>query len=185
MIDLWLAGLIGGYTFGGFRTGFVRRLASLGFLVLSFVVAAYLHEVVAGLLVSVADVREENAGFVAFIATFLVMYVGLYLVSRPFLNRVAVTGMSRITDQVLGLGLGLVEGLVLASVAIVIVTTYASDELIGGFTQIGVLPDIAEALEDSAIARFLMSTTVPFVLAVLGPLLPADIRSVVELLPTN
>ena len=185
MIDLWLAGLIGGYTFGGFRTGFVRRLASLGFLALSFVVAAYLHEVVAGVLVSVADVKEENAGFVAFIATFLVMYIGLYLFSRPFLNRIAVTGMSRLTDQVLGLGLGLLEGLLLASVGIVIVTTYASDELIGGFTDIGVLPDIAQALEDSAIARFLMSTTVPVVLAILGPLLPPDIRSVVDLLPTD
>ena len=182
MIDLWLLGMIGGFVFGGFRTGFVRRLASLGFLAASFVVAAYLHEPVAALLVGVAEVRAENAGFVAFVATFLVMYIGLYLVSRPFLNRIAVSGMSRLTDQVLGLGLGLVEGVLLASIAIVIILTYANDDLLGAASALGLLPDLREALESSTIARFLMDTTVPFVLAILGPLLPQDIESVAELL---
>jgi len=43
--------------------------------------------------------------------------------------------------------------------------------------------DLAAAIEQSTIARFLMDTTVPFVLTVLGPLLPPDIKSVVDLLP--
>lgn len=183
VIDLWLLGLIAGFVFGGFRTGFVRRLASLGFLALSFVAASYLHEPVAGLLVSIAKVREANAGFVAFVATFLVIYVGLYLVSRPFLSRIAVSGMSRATDQALGAGLGLLEGALLSSVAIVIVTTYTAGGLIGAAADLGLLPDIAEALEGSAVARFLSATLVPLVLVVLGPLLPPDIESVIELLP--
>src|SRR5262245_16616509 len=146
MIDLWLGGMIAGYAFGGFRTGFVRRLASLGFLALSFVAASYLHTLVAGLLVSVLDVKEDNAGFVAFVVTFLVAYVALNLVSRPFLSRIAVSGMSRATDQALGLGLGLLEGALIASVAIVIISTYAGDSLLGAATDLGLLPDLAEAL---------------------------------------
>jgi uncharacterized membrane protein required for colicin V production len=182
-VDLWLLGTIGGFAFGGFRTGFVRRLASLGFLALSFVAASYLHKVVAGLLVATVKVQEEYAGFVAFAITFGVAYVALNLVSRPFLSRIAVAGMSRLTDQVLGAGLGLLEGALLASVAIVIVTTYANDELLGTATTFGLLPDIAGALEGSAVARFLMATTVPLVLTILGPLLPPDIRSVIDLVP--
>ena len=185
MIDLWLGGMIAGYAFGGFRSGFIRRLASLGFLALSFVAASYLHTIVAGLLVSVAKVREDNAGLVAFVATFLVAYIALNLVARPFLSRIAVSGMSRVTDQALGLALGFAEGVLLASVAIVIITTYAGDSLIGTATQLGVVPDLAKALEGSTIARFLMETTVPLVLAILGPLLPPDIKSVVDLLPAG
>ncbi|HXH05814.1 MAG TPA: CvpA family protein [Vicinamibacterales bacterium] len=181
-IDLWLLGMIAGFVVGGFRTGFVRRLFSLGFLAVSFVVASYLHQVVAGPLASILGVREDNAGLIAFVATFGVMYVGLYLVSRPFLSRIAVTGMSRVTDQVLGTALGLVEGAVLASVAIVIILTYADDEMIGAAAALGLIPDLVQALEDSTIARFLMDTCVPFVLAILGPLLPKSIEDVGELL---
>jgi uncharacterized membrane protein required for colicin V production len=185
VIDLWLAAMIGGYAFGGFRSGFVRRLASLGFLGLSFVAASYLHKAVAGLLVAMLEVRAENAGLVAFIATFLVAYVALNILARPFLSRVAVSGMSRATDQALGLGLGLLEGALVASVAIVIITTYASDSIFGAATQLGLLPGLVEALEESTIARFLMTTTVPLVLTVLGPLLPPDIKSVIDLLPND
>jgi uncharacterized membrane protein required for colicin V production len=182
MIDLWLGGMIAGFAFGGFRTGFVRRLASLGFLALSFVAASYLHTIVAGLLVSVAKVREDNAGLVAFVVTFAAAYIALNLIARPFLSRIAVTGMSRATDRALGLALGLGEGVLLASVAIVIITTYAADSLVGAATQLGIVPDLAKALEGSVVARFLTDTTVPLVLAILGPLLPPDIKAVADLL---
>ena len=184
MTDLYLLGIIGGFVFGGFRSGFVRRLAGLGFLAAAFVAASYLHLVAKGLLEGLfPDMAEETAGLVAFVAVFGVVLIGLHLLSRPFLSRVAVSGLSRTTDRVLGAGLGLLEGALLASVGIVIVLTYADDALIGAATQLGLVPDLVEALEGSAIARLLMDTTVPFVLAVLGPLLPADIESVAELLP--
>jgi uncharacterized membrane protein required for colicin V production len=184
MTDLYLLGIIGGFVAGGFRTGFVRRLAGLGFLAAAFVAASYLHLLAKGLLEGLfPDVEEGNAGLIAFVAVFGMVLIGLHLVSRPFLSRIAVSGLSRMTDRALGAGLGLLEGALLASVAIVIVLTYADDALIGAATQLGLLPDLVDALEGSAVARFLMDTTVPFVLAILGPLLPADIESVAELLP--
>jgi uncharacterized membrane protein required for colicin V production len=184
MIDLWLLGMIGGFVFGGFRTGFVRRLAGLGFLVAAFVAASYLHLIAKGLLQLLLPKMEEGtAGFIGFVAVFGVVLIGMHLVSRPFLSRVAVSGMSRMTDRVLGAGLGLLEGVLLASVGIVIVLTYADDTLLGAATQLGLIPDLREALEGSTIARVLMDTTVPLVLVVLGPLLPPDIDSVVDLLP--
>ena len=184
MIDLLLVSSFGGYVIGGFLTGFVRRLASLGFLALSFVAAAYLREPVSGLLKAVMpSMKPEYAGFIGFALTFGVLMVGLNVVSKPFLSRVAVTGLSRRMDQVLGAALGLLEAILLATVAIVIVTRYADDELIGAFTNLGILPDINEALQGSTIARALMATTVPVVVTILGPLLPPDIKSVIEVLP--
>ena len=186
MVDLFLLSFFGGYVFGGWRTGFIRRLASLGFLAISFIAAAYLREPVAGVIEALfPDMRPEYPGFIAFGVTFAVLLVLLNIASKPVLSRVAVGGLSRRTDQALGAGLGLVEAALLASIGIVIVTTYANDELIGGFAAIGILPDISEALEGSTIAQFLMDTTVPLVLTVLGPLLPPDITSVIDLMPRD
>ena len=185
-VDLYLLGIIGGFVVGGFRTGFVRRLAGLGFLVAAFLAASYLHYVAKGLLEAAFPRMEpENAGFVGFVAVFVAVLLALHLVSRPMLSRVAVTGLSRAADRGLGAALGLLEGALLASVGIVIVLTYADDVLFAGAAQLGLLPDLREALEGSTIARLLMDTTVPLVLAVLGPLLPPDIDSVVELLPAD
>jgi uncharacterized membrane protein required for colicin V production len=184
VVDLYLIGLIGGFAIGGLRTGFVRRLAGLGFLVAAFVVAAYVRVPAEALLKAfLPTVRPEYVGFVAFGVVFAVLLVGLNLASRPFLSRIAVQGLSRRADQGLGVGLGILEGALIASVGIVIVTTYADDALLGPAAGLGLLPDISAALEGSAIARFLMATTVPLVLTVLGPLLPPDIDAVVELLP--
>jgi uncharacterized membrane protein required for colicin V production len=184
MVDLYLLGIIGGFVFGGWRTGFVRRLAGLGFLVAAFVAAAYLREPAAAIIEALfPTMRPEYPGFIGFGLVFGAILLGLHLASRPFLSRIAVTGLSRTADRGLGAGLGLLEGALLASVGIVIVTTYADDALLGAAAELGLLPDIAEALEGSFIARVLMTTTVPFVLAILGPLLPSDIDAVVELLP--
>ncbi len=50
----------------------------------------------------------------------------------------------------------------------------------------GFLKDISRALDASTIGQALIHTTVPFVLAVLGPLLPADVDSLIPTgLPTN
>ena len=186
MVDLFLLSFFGGYVFGGWRTGFIRRLASLGFLAVSFVAAAYLREPVAGIIEALfPDMRPEYPGFIAFAVTFGVLLIALNIVSKPILSRMAVGGLSRAADRALGAVLGLAEAVLLASIGIVIVTTYANDEMIGGFAAIGVLPDISEALEGSSIARVLMATTVPLVLTLLGPLLPPDIKSVIDVLPSG
>jgi len=183
-IDLLLLGVLGGFVFGGWRTGFVRRLASLLFLAVSFVAAAYLREPLGAIVEAVApSLREGYPGFIAFAVAFGALFIVLNVTAGRVLSRVAVGGMSRATDQVLGAALGLVEGALIASVGIVLVTTYTADPLLGAATQLGLLPDIAGALEASAIARILSATTVPFVLGILGPLLPSDITSIAEMLP--
>jgi uncharacterized membrane protein required for colicin V production len=49
-MDVVLVGFIGGYIYAGWWTGFLRRLASLGYLALSFVLGAYLREPIGALL---------------------------------------------------------------------------------------------------------------------------------------
>lgn len=183
-LDVVLLALIAGFVFGGWRTGFVRRLAALGFLVVAFVAAAYLREPVAGFIaVVLPSVPDENAGFVGFAVAFGAVLAALHLGSRRLLERVALTGLSRAADRVLGAGLGAAEAILYATVGIVIVSTYAGDAFIRGITDLGLIPDIAALLAESTIVRILMDTTTPLVLTILGPLLPPDITAVLELLP--
>ena len=42
-MDVLLVGFIAGLIFGGWRTGLLKRLIGIGFLIISFVVSAYLR----------------------------------------------------------------------------------------------------------------------------------------------
>ena len=80
----------------------------------------------------------------------------------------------------LGAILGGVEAVLLISAAIVILDTYfGTAGSLGKDPGLGFLKTLSEALDQSTIGQFLIKTTVPFVLTILGPLLPKDVSSVV------
>jgi uncharacterized membrane protein required for colicin V production len=181
MVDLlWLA-FIGGYVRGGWTTGFVRRLAGLVFLVVAFLLGAYLREPLGALIQSVfPDIPEGWTDMVGYGAAFGIVYIGLNVIVGNVLRQTGVGGMSRATDKVLGAGLGAVEGIALASVAIVILHTYATPgSTIEALANVAILPNLVQSIDSSAIGKFLEATTVPVVLKLLGPFLPTDITQFV------
>jgi uncharacterized membrane protein required for colicin V production len=181
MADLLLIGFIGGYVRGGFVTGFARRLAGLLFMAIAFVAGAYLRQPVGAILLALfPDIPEAYADLVGYGAVFTVITVVLNVVSKPVLSRAGVRGMSFATDRALGAVLGGVEGVLLASAAIVILHTYATPgSTIGSLVNLAILPDLVNSIDHSTIGRLLEQTTVPIVLKVLGPFLPADITTYV------
>lgn len=183
MIDLLLLGAIGASVFGGWRSGFIRRLAGLIFLVVSFVLGAQLR-VPAGALINEAFplIPPQYADMVGYSIVFSALAILFNLFSRVILSRVAVTGMSRRTDQLLGAVLGAAESVLLISIAIVILHTYTDpNNSLSALTDLGALHDIRTAVDESTIGQLLSKTTVPIVLTVLGPLLPTDIKSIVPM----
>jgi uncharacterized membrane protein required for colicin V production len=180
VVDLLLLGVFAGFARAGWSSGFVRRLFGLVVIVASFVLAAYLRPVAGGLIEGFfPKVPEQYAEMVGYSITFSALLVGLNLLSRVILSRVAVQGIARRTDQVLGVVLGIAEGVLLLSVGIVILHTYADANELQAFAGLGVLDTLREAIETSTIGRLLEDTTVPILLLLLGPFLPADIRSIV------
>jgi hypothetical protein len=107
--------------------------------------------------------------------------IALNLAARPLISRAPKVGMARRTDQAFGLVFGGVEAILILSVAIVILHTYSTtlDELGSTFVDTGILHDIRVAVDHSTIGQLLAQTGVPFVLLILGPLLPKDITTVV------
>jgi uncharacterized membrane protein required for colicin V production len=181
MADLLLLGFIVGFIRGGWSTGFLRRLVGLGYIALSFVVGAYLRQPVGDLVLRFfPQIPPQYAEMVGYSVAFTVLVAALNLLTGPVLKKVAVNGVSRKMDQALGAILGGVEAILLISAAIVILDTYFGT-LASVFQDpgLGILKTVSDALKDSTIGQFLIKTTVPFVLAVLGPFLPTDVSSVV------
>jgi uncharacterized membrane protein required for colicin V production len=182
MVDLILLGFIAASVFGGFRSGFVRRVAGLIFLVVAFVAGAYLRGPVGALLTQFfPQIPAQYAEMVGYAVSFSVLLIVFNLFSSKILSRVATGGLSHVTDKVLGTVFGALEAVLIISAGIVILHTYTDTSLggLGGLVDLGFLHDLRVAVDESTVGKFLEDTTVPLVLLLLGPLLPKDISSIV------
>lgn len=181
MADLILLGFIGASVFGGFRSGFIRRLAGLAFLAISFVAGAYLRAPVGALVTQFfPQIPAQYAEMVGYSVAFSALLIVFNLLSSKILSRLATGGLSKATDKVLGVAFGGLEAVLIISAGIVILHTY-TDPSIGlpPIVDLSFLHDIRVAVDESTVGKFLEDTTVPLVLLVLGPLLPKDISSIV------
>lgn len=175
-----MLGFIAATVAGGWRSGFIRRLAGLAFLGISFVAGAYLREPAGALVHGVfPKIPEQYAEMVGYSVAFSALLIVFNLFSSQILKRVATGGLSKAADKILGLVFGAIEAVLILSAAIVILHTYADSTALGGIPDIGFLKDIRVAVDESTIGKLLEDTTVPLVLLLLGPLLPTDIKSIV------
>ena len=183
MADVLMLGALAASVFGGFRSGFVRRLAGLVFLGVSFVAGAYLREPAGALLNEFfPKIPPQYADMVGYSVVFSGLLIVFNLFSKTILSRVAVGGVSKATDRILGAAFGAAESILLFSALIVILHTYTDpNNALSALTDLGVLHDIRLAVDESTIGQLLEKTTVPVVLTVLGPLLPTDIKSIVPM----
>jgi len=183
-VDVLLLGTIAGFIVGGFQTGFIRRLAGLGFLALSFVLGAYLRTPVGALIAATfKDIPQTYGELVAYTFIFPAIIVAANVIAHPLLSRVAVSGLSREADQVLGAVFGGLEAILIISAGIVNLDTYATAAVgLPSGSGRGFLTSFRNDVNTSTTVHILRDTTVPVVLAVLGPLLPKDVSGV---LPTG
>jgi uncharacterized membrane protein required for colicin V production len=179
-VDVVLVGFIAGFVFGGWRTGFLRRLIGIGFMAVSFVVSAWFRYPVGAIASALfPSIPADYANLVGYTIAFPVILVGLHLANRFLLGRVSMGGITREADQALGALVGGVEAILILSAGIVILDTYfGTSSSIGREVGLGALKSLTEAVNGSTTVHILRDTTVPFVLTVLGPLLPKDIRTI-------
>ncbi|HLX33934.1 MAG TPA: CvpA family protein [Candidatus Limnocylindrales bacterium] len=185
MADVVMLFFILGFIRVGWSSGLIRRVLGLLYLAVSFVVGAYLRYP-AGAIVNqfLPHVPQVYANMIGYTLASTAILLILNLLSRPLMSRVPKVGIARRTDQLLGLLFGGLEAVLILSVAIVIVHTYAADvsSLGSGFVETGIIKDVRTAVDGSTIGQILEKTTVPIVLLILGPLLPKDITTIV---PSN
>jgi len=179
-VDVVLLGFIGGYIAGGWRTGFLRRLVGLGYAAVSLVAGAYLRAPVGSLIASIFGVPQEYGELIGYSVSFTALVVILNVISHDVLGKVAVSGLSRKADQALGAVLGGAEAIILVSAAIVILDTYFGPSVPPSqYEGLGFLAQLSQSLDASTTGQILRDTTVPFVVAILGPFLPKDVTDLI------
>jgi uncharacterized membrane protein required for colicin V production len=180
VVDVLLVGFIGGFIFGGWRSGFLRRLIGIGFMAISFVVSAWFRYPVGAIASTFfKDIPPDYANLVGYTIAFPVVLGALHLGSRMLLGRVSVQGLTKEADQALGALFGGVEAILILSAGIAILDTYfGTSSTLSQQVGLGALKSLTEALNGSTTVHILRDTTVPFVLTVLGPLLPKDVKTI-------
>lgn len=180
-MDVVLLGFIAGFIYGGFRSGFLKRLFGIFFVVISLLATAYFRYPVAAIASAFfKDIPAEYAQLVASIIVFPAVLTALHLVSRATIERIHVQGLTKGVDSILGAILGGVEAIIILSALVVIVDAYfgASSTALTGVSS-GFLKDLIKSFNASETVRLLRETTVPVMVAILGPFLPKDLSAVV------
>lgn len=179
-MDVLLVGFVGGFVYGGWRTGFLRRLIGIGFLVISFVASAYFRYPVAAVASAFfKDIPAGYANLVGYTIAFPVVLGTLHLIGGRLTRSVSVSGLTKEADQALGAAFGGVEAILILSAVVVILDTYfGTGSTLSTEIGLGALKGFTEQLNASTTFHILRSTTVPITLAILGPLLPADIKTI-------
>ena len=179
-MDVILLGFIAGFIYGGFRSGFLKRLFGIVFAVVSLLLTAYFRYPVAAIASTFfKSIPQDYAQLVASIIVFPAVLTILHLISRKTIERINVQGLTKEIDGILGAILGGVEAIVILSALVVIVDAYfgTGATAIKGASS-GPLKDLVAAFNASETVKILRDTTVPIVLAILGPFLPKDLKAV-------
>src|SRR5262245_58800042 len=165
-MDVVLLGFIAGFIYGGYRSGFLKRLFGILFAALAFLASAYLRYPVGAILQTFfKDITPDYAELVAAIIVFPAVLAGLPLASRSLIERINVQGVTKELDAILGAIFGAIEAILILSVAVVLVDTYfGTSSAIPAVIQAGPFKSIVEAFNASETVRILRETTVPFVL---------------------
>ena len=112
-IDILIILLIAVPAFFGFRTGFIRRIFGIAGLILGFVLAVRFYDSLAGLLNKVIHISPMGINVMSFILIVLLVY-GISIWLAKFMSDI--TKGSHIIDRTLGLMLGALQGILLASI---------------------------------------------------------------------
>ena len=178
-MDVVLVGFIVGMLFAGWRTGFIRRALGIVLIVVSIVVGAYLRYPIGAISQTFfKNIPADYANLVGYAIAFPLILGGLTIVGSMLFRRPD-SGLRREVDGGLGAALGAIEAILIISAVIVIVDTYfGTSSNLKHTVGLAPLTSLASSFNASTTVHLLRDTTVPIVQALLGPLLPTNLRSI-------
>jgi len=113
-LDIILALFLFYFAFKGFTSGFIISIATLAGLILGFWAASHFSEFTANWLQKDMGLKSSNIKLIAYIVTFVIVVVLIFLLGRFMTGVVKTTGLG-IVNRVAGALLGIAKGLLIAS----------------------------------------------------------------------
>lgn len=135
LLDLVIIGIIVVSIAAGFWRGFVVGAYEILIAIGGLLIAALFYDNAAGVLDAVFDWREPVRNLIGFVGVYLLVQVPAFLFLQPAVRRFRrVTGFvpgTRMIDRVAGLGPGLVQGILIASVVTLAMGLFPTSSFLG------------------------------------------------------
>ncbi len=164
----------------GYAQGVVRRLLGIAAIAFSLILGAQMRQPVGQYLANewtgIAPQYSYMVGFGAvFVAAAVTLSLGIQLTYRPapLFNRYPVL------DEIVGGLLGLVEGFLILIAFLLITDPYFTNPSFSasaGFGEFGLLRTLHDFIDPTLTAEILRNSIIPGLLAVIGILIPQDVR---------
>jgi uncharacterized membrane protein required for colicin V production len=180
-VDVALVVLLAAGFLLGYLRGAIRQLIVVGAWLVVFVVSAHVRGPIGDWIASQGpQYSREHVDMLAFLAAFLILFAVAVVIIEIGGTRIHLTKRVSV-DEILGGFLALGATLLLiAAVAIALDSYYGAGpgDLPPGTTELDLARQLNQAFDRSAIVGFMHVSLIPGLMALLGPLLPADIRAV-------
>jgi uncharacterized membrane protein required for colicin V production len=170
--------LFGMFVLGYFQ-GTIRRLLGLASIVFAFLLAGQLRDPLGAFLASNwTQYAPQYSYMLAYLFVFTFTGILFTIIVQSFYHTQPLFENARFVDEVIGGVLGVVEGLVLIGCGIIILDSYFNvPGLPDAKTWLPFLPSIFALYDPSTTAQVFRNTLIPAAFAVIGALIPADVRA--------
>lgn len=163
----------------GFIQGTLRRLLGIASIIFSLLLAANLRVPLGDFLApNWTQFPGEYSRMVGFGTVFVAASLAFSLVIQSFYTKTPLFPKYTIVDELLGGLLGIVQGALLIGAMIVILDSFFRIPGIAPQgTELPFLREIFNAYDQSISADIFRSNLIPGFMAILGPLIPSDLRA--------
>jgi len=120
-LDIILAVFLLYFAFKGFTNGFIISIATLAGLILGFYAASHFSEFTANWLQHDMGLKSSNIRLIAYIVTFVIVVVLIFLLGRFMTGVVKTVGLG-IVNRLAGTLFGIAKGLLIASLLFLLLT---------------------------------------------------------------
>lgn len=174
--DIVVLLIAGGMFVVGWLQGTIRQLAGIAAFLVALVIAANLRDPVGDFLARNWTFYDRDFNLLlAFLGLWLTFAVSFQLVIQLYYTRVVLHARLLLLDEVMGGLLGAFQVLLVLAVLIVILDPYYATVPPSARADIAWARNVADLLQGSGVGAALRDGLAPVLVAVLGPLLPADV----------
>jgi uncharacterized membrane protein required for colicin V production len=163
----------------GYAQGTIRRLLGLASIVFSFLLASQLRDPVGGFLAANwTQLPKEYDVMFAYLVVFVAASIAFSVVIQGFYRKQPLFEKYTFVDELIGGLLGIVQAVVILAALIVILDSFYRIPGISPDTdELKVLRDVFNAYDGSRTAAVFRDAIIPASFAVIGGLVPVDVRS--------
>ena len=163
----------------GYLQGTVRRLLGIASILFSLVLAAQIRGPLGDFLIgNWTQFPPEYSRMLAFGLVFAVASIAFTIVIENFYERSPVLPRFQYVDPIVGGLLGVIQaGIIIGAVVLVLDSYYRTAGTLVRPTELLILRDFNHAIDVSQTARIYRHDLIPAFFAILGGLIPEDIRA--------